>query len=377
MKKILLFIGVCLAAALSTCAQTIGANQIKTDGVTITGNSLNQLKAIVTTGATGATGAVGATGATGSQGATGSTGSVGATGSTGVTGAQGITGATGTAGTNGTNGSTGATGATGSQGATGNTGAQGATGSTGTAGADGATGATGSAGSAGATGATGSQGVQGVTGATGSQGIQGATGSVGATGATGSQGIQGVTGATGAAGTNGTNGATGATGATGNIASLTDSHILVGNGSNVPTDVAMSGGATISNTGVVTITNKRSFGIILDGQGGVISTGGKAIVAVPCAGIITGWQVFEISDVPVSGSIVVDVWRDSYANFPPTSFDAIDGSEKITLSSQTKNQDLSLSTWTTSFSAQDEFKFNVASSTSTIKVLVIIYYTAQ
>ena len=44
-------------------------------------------------------------------------------------------------------------------------------------------------------------------------------------------------------------------GATGSISSLTNTHILVGNVSNVPTDVAMSGDATIANTGAVTIAN--------------------------------------------------------------------------------------------------------------------------
>ncbi len=38
-------------------------------------------------------------------------------------------------------------------------------------------------------------------------------------------------------------------------ASLTNAHILVGNGSNVATDVAMSGNVTISNSGVTTISN--------------------------------------------------------------------------------------------------------------------------
>lgn len=42
---------------------------------------------------------------------------------------------------------------------------------------------------------------------------------------------------------------------TGGTSSLTDGHIFVGNGSNVATDVAMSGDATIANTGAVTIAN--------------------------------------------------------------------------------------------------------------------------
>lgn len=39
------------------------------------------------------------------------------------------------------------------------------------------------------------------------------------------------------------------------LASLTSAHILVGNGSNVATDVAMSGDATLANTGAITIAN--------------------------------------------------------------------------------------------------------------------------
>src|SRR5665213_3320337 len=42
---------------------------------------------------------------------------------------------------------------------------------------------------------------------------------------------------------------------------LTNTHIYVGNVSNVPTDVAMSGGATISNTGVVTLATVPLTGL--------------------------------------------------------------------------------------------------------------------
>lgn len=49
---------------------------------------------------------------------------------------------------------------------------------------------------------------------------------------------------------------------------LTDTHILVGNGSNVATDVSMSGDATIANTGAVTLatvnSNVGSFGAASD-----------------------------------------------------------------------------------------------------------------
>jgi hypothetical protein len=44
---------------------------------------------------------------------------------------------------------------------------------------------------------------------------------------------------------------------------LTSAHILVGNGSNVATDVAVSGEASIANTGAVTLTNSAVIGKVL------------------------------------------------------------------------------------------------------------------
>jgi hypothetical protein len=92
-----------------------------------------------------------------------------------------------------------------------------------------------------------------------------------------------------------------------------------------------------------------SVTFIIDGAGSVISTGEKGFLEIPFAFTITGWTIAADQ----SGSIVVDVWKDTYANFPPTVADTIAGSEKITLSTAQINQDLSLGTWTTSVSAGD------------------------
>lgn len=93
---ITILLGICALAN----AQTIGANQIKKDGVTIGSDANNALKYIGPaisgpTGPTGNTGATGSTGATGLTGATGQTGSAGATGATGPTGLLGSGSATG------------------------------------------------------------------------------------------------------------------------------------------------------------------------------------------------------------------------------------------------------------------------------------------
>jgi hypothetical protein len=70
-----------------------------------------------------------------------------------------------------------------------------------------------------------------------------------------------------------------------------------------------------------------------------------------------------------NGDIVIDVWKDSYANYPPTDADSIAGSELPTLSGVLKNEDTSLSTWTTSLTVGDVIMFNVDSATATEVIL--------
>ena len=138
-------------------------------------------------------------------------------------------------------------------------------------------------------------------------------------------------------------------------------HITVGSG------LTLSGGelsaAGASSTG--------SFGITIDGGGSAITTGLKGFVRVPYTCTITGWEIYADQ----TGSVVIDVWKDTYANFPPTSLDSIAGSEKPTLSSAQKNQDTSLGTWTTSVTAGDVIAFNVDSATTVTRVNLSINVT--
>lgn len=93
------------------------------------------------------------------------------------------------------------------------------------------------------------------------------------------------------------------------------------------------------------------------GSGVAITTGVKAYIVLPANLFVTGWSILGNA----SGSIVLDVWRDTYANFPPTVADTIAGSEKPTLSSQQKNQDLTLTTWTQQLLAGEVLAINVDS----------------
>jgi hypothetical protein len=106
------------------------------------------------------------------------------------------------------------------------------------------------------------------------------------------------------------------------------------------------------------------FGISIDGASTVITPGVKGYVTIPYNGTITGWDIFA----DTTGSCVIDLWKDTYANFPPTVADTITGTEKPTLSNQQKNQDNSLTTWNTSVSQGDVIAFNVDSATLVTRV---------
>lgn len=105
---------------------------------------------------------------------------------------------------------------------------------------------------------------------------------------------------------------------------------------------------------------------VIDGGGSAITTGVKGYIEVPFSGTIL--QATALADQ--TGSIVVDVWKDSYANYPPTNADSITASAPITISAGTKSQNDTLTGWTTSITAGDILGFNV-DSVSTITLLTI------
>lgn len=102
--------------------------------------------------------------------------------------------------------------------------------------------------------------------------------------------------------------------------------------------------------------------------GGVLTTGIIADVHVPFACTITG--VFAFADQ--TGSLVVDIWKDTYANFPPTDADSITGSDPVTISSTNKATDTTLSGWTTSIAAGDVLRFNIDSVTGITRLTVAL-----
>lgn len=115
----------------------------------------------------------------------------------------------------------------------------------------------------------------------------------------------------------------------------------------------------------------RAIEFIIDGGGATITTGIKGDFLVPVGCTIT--EVTLLADQ--SGSIVVDIWKDTYANYPPVVGDSITASAKPTISSAVKSQDSTLTGWTTSISAGDTLRFNVDSATTIQRVTVILKVT--
>jgi len=121
-----------------------------------------------------------------------------------------------------------------------------------------------------------------------------------------------------------------------------------------------------SDAGIPTVIPPRiaSIGLIIDGGALVISTGLKGYLEIPFACTIQ--SVTLLADV--LGSIVVDIWKDAYAAYPPVVADTITAAAKPTITAALKSQDLTLTGWNTSIVAGDILAFNVDSVTSIKKV---------
>ncbi len=109
-----------------------------------------------------------------------------------------------------------------------------------------------------------------------------------------------------------------------------------------------------------------NIGLRIDNGTNVIPTGVNGNLVVPFACTISQWTLLANE----SGSIVVNIWKDSYANYPPTVADKITASAPPTITSSSKGQSSTLTGWTTTLLAGDILRFNVDSVT-TIKAVDI------
>lgn len=108
-------------------------------------------------------------------------------------------------------------------------------------------------------------------------------------------------------------------------------------------------------------------GLIIDGGSSAILPGIKGDIV--CSFSATIKSVELLADQ--IGSIVVDIWKNTYSNFPPTDIDSITASSTPEITNSVKASDLALSNWITTVNAGDVLRFNV-DSCNTIKRCSVI-----
>lgn len=112
----------------------------------------------------------------------------------------------------------------------------------------------------------------------------------------------------------------------------------------------------------------------VNGAGVAITTGVKGYIQIPIACTILSWTILGLDGL--TGSIVFDLWVDTYANFPPTVADTITAAAKPTITASNKNTSATLTGWSTTIPAGSILGINVDSiSTFQIVALEIVVRT--
>jgi hypothetical protein len=101
----------------------------------------------------------------------------------------------------------------------------------------------------------------------------------------------------------------------------------------------------------------RTINILIDNGSLDITPGSKGQVSIDVTATIESWMLVSYDDI---GSIVVDVRKTTYDNFP-NGFTSIVGSEYPRLSGENKSKDDALTTWNSVISPGDILDINVLS----------------
>ena len=113
---------------------------------------------------------------------------------------------------------------------------------------------------------------------------------------------------------------------------------------------------------------KGAIIFVIDGGGSVISTGEKGHLLIPFKCKIE--EVSLLADQ--SGSIQIDIWKNTYNNFPPSDSDSICDGNEPAISDSDKYQDSELTNWTKTIDAGDILAFNVDSCSNITRVTIVL-----
>ena len=133
---------------------------------------------------------------------------------------------------------------------------------------------------------------------------------------------------------------------------------------------------TIADKAEVDKTKKTTLGLTVDGGGIELTTGYKGFIRVPYACTIT--KATLLGDI--SGDIVIDLWKCSYADYDagvthPVDGDSITSATPPTITTATKSEDSTLTSWTTSIASGEIIGFNVDSITDITKAVLVLEIT--
>lgn len=111
---------------------------------------------------------------------------------------------------------------------------------------------------------------------------------------------------------------------------------------------------------------------VIDGGGSAIAADTKGDLPVPFDCYIEEAALLADQD----GAIKVDIWMDSYSNYPPTNTDTITaGAEPEIAASGSKDKDTTLTGWTRALTKGRTLRYNVDSCTTITRVAISLKVT--
>lgn len=134
----------------------------------------------------------------------------------------------------------------------------------------------------------------------------------------------------------------------------------------------ISGLSAVSTTGsYLSLIDRpaKNINFVIDGGGAALATGSKGYIVTDLSGTINSWTILA----DTTGTVVVDVKKSTYAAFPATT--SIASSDKPTLTDSQKNQNNTLTVWTTSISSGNILEFVVDSASTVTRVVVNLRIT--
>jgi hypothetical protein len=109
-----------------------------------------------------------------------------------------------------------------------------------------------------------------------------------------------------------------------------------------------------------------SLSVVIGDGVNPLSAGVAGYLEVPFECTISRWTVLADQ----SGFLQIDVWKDSFENYPPTDADSITAAAPIAMSSAQTARDSALAGWSTLVVEDDVLAFSVDSSSAVTQATV-------